>query len=101
MAERARDWAIWLTRFARLTGSDGERDLPAALAAKLRATPPARASGVRSSGEVIGTPTVNIGPWGRDYHTPLERVETRHALETLPCFLLEVAHARLAQPRTA
>jgi arginine utilization protein RocB len=57
---------------------------------------PAWASGIRWSGEVIGVPTVNIGPWGRDYHTALERVETTYAFEVLPRLLLEVAHARFA-----
>jgi arginine utilization protein RocB len=55
---------------------------------------PAWASGVRWSGEVIGVPTVNIGPWGRDYHTPLERVEIRYSFDTLPQLLLDVARAR-------
>jgi arginine utilization protein RocB len=32
-----------------------------------------------------GWPTVNIGPWGRDYHTPLERLHAPYAFETLPC----------------
>lgn len=57
---------------------------------------PAWSSGVRWSGQVIGTPAVNIGPWGRDYHTPYERVETGYAFEILPRFLLEVAQARFA-----
>lgn len=57
---------------------------------------PAWSSGIRWSGQVIGTPTVNIGPWGRDYHTPLERVETHYAFTLLPRFLREVARARFA-----
>ncbi|MCV9937435.1 M20/M25/M40 family metallo-hydrolase [Boseaceae bacterium BT-24-1] len=55
---------------------------------------PAWDSGVRWSGAVIGVPTVNIGPWGRDYHTALERVETRYAFDLLPRLLLDVARAR-------
>ncbi len=55
---------------------------------------PAWASGIRWSGDVVGVPCVNIGPWGRDYHTPLERVETSYAFEVLPLLLLNVARAR-------
>ena len=29
-------------------------------------------------------PTVNIGPWGRDYHQKLERIHTNYAFEVLP-----------------
>jgi arginine utilization protein RocB len=35
MADRARDWAIWLTRFGTVTGTRGEREFPAVLAEKL------------------------------------------------------------------
>lgn len=67
----------------------------------IAANTPAWDSGVRWSGDVIGTPTVNIGPWGRDYHTPLERVETEYAFALLPRFLLAVAQARFAMPPIA
>jgi arginine utilization protein RocB len=40
-----------------------------------------------------GWPTINIGPWGRDYHTPLERLHTPYAFETLPRVLLTVIDA--------
>jgi arginine utilization protein RocB len=40
-----------------------------------------------------GWPTVNIGPWGRDYHTPLERLHAPYAFETLPRALLAVIDA--------
>ncbi len=36
----------------------------------------------------LGVPAVNIGPWGRDYHTPLERLHTSYAFEVLPDLLL-------------
>lgn len=36
----------------------------------------------------LGVPTVNIGPWGRDYHTPLERLHAPYAFEVLPELLL-------------
>ena len=43
-------------------------------------------------------PMVNIGPWGRDYHHWLERVEERYAFEVLPQLVENVARAVLAQP---
>lgn len=61
----------------------------------IAANTPAWASGVRWSGDVIGVPIINIGPWGRDYHTPLERVETGYAFGLLPRFIHEVISARL------
>ncbi|WP_348641699.1 hypothetical protein [Mesorhizobium sp. B2-2-2] len=42
-------------------------------------------------------PTVNIGPWGRDYHTPLERLHTGYAFDILPQLISDVC-ARLLQP---
>jgi arginine utilization protein RocB len=65
------------------------------------ANTPAWTTGVRWNGQVGGVPTVNIGPWGRDYHTPLERVETSYAFGTLPRLLLDVACARFGmEPET-
>jgi arginine utilization protein RocB len=43
-------------------------------------------------------PMVNIGPWGRDYHHWLERVEERYAFEVLPLLVENVAKAVLARP---
>jgi arginine utilization protein RocB len=43
--------------------------------------------------EPAGYPTINIGPWGRDYHTWLERVHAPYAFETLPRVLLSVIDA--------
>ncbi len=40
-----------------------------------------------------GFPTINIGPWGRDYHTWLERLYTPYAFEILPQVLLSVIDA--------
>ena len=48
------------------------------------------------SGLPAGVPTINIGPWGRDYHTPLERLHTGYAFETLPRLLNEVVSRVLA-----
>jgi arginine utilization protein RocB len=40
-----------------------------------------------------GFPTINIGPWGRDYHTWRERVHAPYAFEVLPRVLLSVIEA--------
>lgn len=58
--------------------------------AMMMANTPAWRSGVRWDGEVGGVPCVNIGPWGRDYHTPLERLHMPYAFGTLPAFLLDI-----------
>jgi arginine utilization protein RocB len=36
------------------------------------------------AGHVAQVPTVNLGPWGRDYHTPLERIEADYGFRVLP-----------------
>ncbi|MFN0190872.1 MAG: M20/M25/M40 family metallo-hydrolase [Aestuariivirga sp.] len=38
-------------------------------------------------------PAINIGPWGRDYHTWLERLHAPYAFDTLPRVLLSVIEA--------
>jgi arginine utilization protein RocB len=45
--------------------------------------------GVRwpEKGGIADIPTINIGPWGRDYHTPLERLHTGYAFDVLPRIL--------------
>jgi arginine utilization protein RocB len=58
------------------------------------ANTPAWRSGVRWGGEIGNIPTVNIGPWGRDYHTLIERVETDYAFRVLPQLLLDIARRR-------
>ncbi|TGQ77150.1 MULTISPECIES: hypothetical protein [unclassified Mesorhizobium] len=40
-------------------------------------------------------PTINIGPWGRDYHTPLERLHIGYSFNVLPRVLGEVCTALL------
>ena len=40
-----------------------------------------------------GFPAINIGPWGRDYHTWLERLHAPYAFEILPRVLLSVIEA--------
>jgi arginine utilization protein RocB len=43
--------------------------------------------------EPAGYPCINIGPWGRDYHSKLERLHAPYAFETLPKALLAVIEA--------
>jgi arginine utilization protein RocB len=64
----------------------------------IAANTPAWASGVRWSGEIARLPTVNIGPWGRDFHTPLERLHAPYAFELLPALVGEVARRVLEAP---
>src|SRR3569623_2302148 len=58
-----------------------------------------------------GIPIVNAGPWGRDYHTVLERLHTPYAFKVLPDLIGEIvtgvqrsggrrplSHSRLAEP---
>ena len=33
---------------------------------------------------IAGVPIVNAGPWGRDYHTPLERIHVAYGFDVLP-----------------
>ena len=47
------------------------------------------AVGLTPSG-VAQIPTVNLGPWGRDYHTPLERIETDYSFRILPGLLCDL-----------
>ena len=43
--------------------------------------------------EPAGYPCINIGPWGRDYHSKFERLYTPYAFETLPRLLKAVIEA--------
>jgi arginine utilization protein RocB len=43
--------------------------------------------------EPAGYPTINLGPWGRDYHHWLERLHAPYAFEVLPRALLSVIEA--------
>ncbi len=42
-----------------------------------------------------GLPVINIGPWGRDYHHWLERLNAPYAFDVLPRVLLDVMEAAL------
>ncbi len=41
-------------------------------------------------GSLAQVPTINLGPWGRDYHTPWERIEADFGFRVLPRLLLEL-----------
>ncbi len=45
---------------------------------------------------LLQVPTVNLGPWGRDYHRSYERLETDYAFRVLPQLLLTLSRAILA-----
>ncbi|AOF91864.1 M20/M25/M40 family metallo-hydrolase [Sinorhizobium sp. RAC02] len=45
---------------------------------------------------LLSFPTVNIGPWGRDYHQKWERVHAPYTFEVLPDLVFEAARSCLA-----
>jgi arginine utilization protein RocB len=45
-----------------------------------------------------GLPTINAGPWGRGYHTWLERVQIHYAFEVLPDLVLSITE-QVLEPR--
>ncbi len=69
----------------------GEAD--AASLAPVAGNTPGWAEWVRwpEAGGIAGLPIVNAGPWGRDYHTPLERIEVRYGFEVLPDLVRAIA----------
>jgi arginine utilization protein RocB len=50
----------------------------------------------RVQGAPLGLPTINLGPWGRDYHQWLERVHVPYTFEQLPELVWRVSLAVLA-----
>lgn len=46
---------------------------------------------------LLSFPTVNIGPWGRDYHQKWERVHAPYTFEVLPDLVFESAQSWLAE----
>ena len=48
--------------------------------------------------DALAYPTVNVGPWGREFHQRGERVHRRYAFETLPRFLAAAIDGFLAAP---
>jgi arginine utilization protein RocB len=39
----------------------------------------------------LNVPTINLGPWGRDYHQWLERVQVKYAFEHLPELVWQIS----------
>ncbi len=64
----------------------------AAAVPAIAAATPAWGHGIAwpSGPAALGVPIVNAGPWGRDYHTPLERLDTAYAFEVLPDLLVRL-----------
>jgi arginine utilization protein RocB len=61
----------------------------------LAANTPSAAFTDRAAGDLLSFPTVNIGPWGRDYHQKWERVHAPYTFEVLPDLVYETARAWL------
>jgi arginine utilization protein RocB len=55
-----------------------------------RDTPAWESSVGLHAGSVAQLPTVNIGPWGRDYHTPYERIEADYGFRVVPRLVLDL-----------
>ena len=45
-------------------------------------------------------PTVNLGPWGREFHQKLERVHAPYAFEVLPGLVMGIARTFLGDNST-
>lgn len=52
--------------------------------------------GISDMSFLTAYPTVNIGPWGRDYHQRGERVHAAYAFDVLPMLLHEVCESVLS-----
>lgn len=68
-------------------GQADERDIPI-----VAANTPAWGAGLHwpEGSAFAGIPIVNAGPWGRDYHTVLERLHTPYAFKVLPDLIGEI-----------
>jgi arginine utilization protein RocB len=63
---------------------------------QLAAETPVWDHGVRLGlGALAQIPTVNLGPWGRDYHTPWERAHSQYLFEQLPALLEDLTRRLL------
>ena len=60
---------------------------------------PAWGSAIRwpDRGAVANLPIVNVGPWGRDYHTRLERAHRNYSFNVLPALVAEIVRQLFAQ----
>lgn len=68
----------------------------AAFAALAADTPIWQAAVGLGTGSLGQVPTVNLGPWGRDYHTPLERIHVDYAFHILPALIADLTRRILA-----
>ncbi len=50
-----------------------------------------------AQGALAQVPTINLGPWGRDYHTPLERIHVDYGFRILPALIRDLATQILAR----
>jgi arginine utilization protein RocB len=68
-------------------GQANESDIPI-----IAANTPAWGAGLHwpEGSAFAGIPIVNAGPWGRDYHTVLERLHTPYAFKVLPDLIGEI-----------
>ncbi len=48
-----------------------------------------------ATGGIGGVPIVNAGPWGRDYHTRLERIHVGYGFDVLPDLVHEIVRGLL------
>lgn len=64
---------------------------------ELAAETPVWAQAVKlGPGALAQVPTVNLGPWGRDYHTPWERTHVDYAFRVIPALVEDLARRLLA-----
>jgi arginine utilization protein RocB len=84
-------WFLGISDMSFLGQAD-ETEVPA-----IAANTPAWGAGLHwpSGPAFAGIPIVNAGPWGRDYHTVLERLHAPYAFEVLPELIAEIALAVL------
>ncbi|MEZ5777043.1 MAG: M20/M25/M40 family metallo-hydrolase [Paracoccaceae bacterium] len=79
----------------------GEAD-EAALGIVSRNTPVWGSAIVWPDGPALGMiPIINAGPWGRDYHTPLERLHTGYAFDILPRVLADILSGLLGDSKNS
>lgn len=50
-----------------------------------------------TTGALAQLPVVNLGPWGRDYHTPLERIHVDYGFRVLPALIEDLVQRILVQ----
>ncbi len=80
-------WFLGISDMSFLGQAD-ESEVPA-----IAANTPAWGAGLHwpSGPAFAGIPIVNAGPWGRDYHTVLERLHAPYAFQVLPDLIAEIA----------